>query len=249
MADKAKKNIALVHYHLRRGGVTRVIEAACEALEKLGHRVLILSGEKPFDGGEPENVRVVPALNYRRTGNSVIASSLAEVLRKEASDWFGSSPDLWHFHNPTLAKNVLFPTVVREMAEEGERILLQIHDFAEDGRPGNYTHQRSFFDSQETFESTLYPTAKQIHYATINRRDYGFFEKCRTAGQQSARNSQCCLCGPDLPVHQASGLSRRISFLGSIPSRGIQEEKNLGGTAVARDEVRGRSVSGNVAQS
>ncbi|MEM1441738.1 MAG: glycosyltransferase family 4 protein [Verrucomicrobiota bacterium] len=169
--------IAIVHYHLRRGGVTRVIESAASVVEEKGGKVLVLSGEAPFSDEEGGNVRVVPALNYRKTGNSVIAGSLVEALKAEAESYFGSQPDVWHFHNPTLAKNVLFPTVVKDLAEEGARIVLQLHDFAEDGRPGNYTTQRSFFDTESSFESTLYPTAKQIHYATINQRDHDFLKK------------------------------------------------------------------------
>lgn len=176
-ADSSKKQqIAIVHYHLRRGGVTRVIEGAADVLTAMGHEVLLLSGEEPVPASSKRPVRVIPALNYRRTGNSVIADSLEDVLKKEAADHFGCLPDVWHFHNPTLAKNVLFPSVIRELAEEGQRVVLQLHDFAEDGRPGNYTVQRSFFDSEDSFESTLYPVAKQIHYATINRRDHDFLQ-------------------------------------------------------------------------
>ncbi|MDF2377164.1 MAG: glycosyltransferase family 4 protein [Verrucomicrobiales bacterium] len=178
MAENRKElKIAIVHYHLKRGGVTRVIESARSVIKKGGNRVLILSGEAPRADADQEDVRVVPGLNYRKTGNSVIAGSLVEALKKEAKEHFGSLPDVWHFHNPTLAKNVLIPTVVKELAEEGARIVLQLHDFAEDGRPGNYTTQRSFFDSESSFESTLYPTAKQIHYATINQRDHDFLKK------------------------------------------------------------------------
>ncbi|MEM7602422.1 MAG: glycosyltransferase family 4 protein [Verrucomicrobiota bacterium] len=178
MADSQKElKVAIVHYHLKRGGVTRVIESAKAVLESGGSRVLVLSGEAPLAEADQDNVAVVPALNYRKTGNSVIAGSLVEALKKEAEAHFGSLPDVWHFHNPTLAKNVLIPTVVKELAEEGARIVLQLHDFAEDGRPGNYTTQRSFFDTESSFESTLYPTAKQIHYATINQRDHDFLRK------------------------------------------------------------------------
>lgn len=226
MADRGKKNIVLVHYHLRRGGVTRVIEAAREVLEKQGHRVLILSGEEPFDGKRADNVRIIQALNYRRTGSSVIASSLADAMRKEAREWFGGEPDLWHFHNPTLAKNVLFPTVVRELAEAGERILLQIHDFAEDGRPGNYSQQRSFFDSQDSFETTLYPVAKQIHYATINRRDFGFL---KNAGLPASNLHVLPNAISQMPVSgkpPERPFAKNLLF-GLYPSRGIRR-KNIG---------------------
>ena len=172
-AEKPLK-IAIVHYHFRRGGVTRVIESAREALKERGCELLILSGEGPRSEASSESVRVIPALNYRKMGNSVIAENLAEALKAEAEKHFGEQPDVWHFHNPTLAKNVLIPTVIRELANEKARIVLQLHDFAEDGRPGNYSAQRSFFDSEASFEATLYPMAKQIHYATINSRDHDY---------------------------------------------------------------------------
>lgn len=177
MANKEEKiRVAIVHYHLRLGGVTRVIHSAREALARSGFDVLILSGEASHDDENSESVRVVEALRYRRTGSSVVASSLTDALKREALDYFGEEPDVWHFHNPTLAKNVLIPNVVRELAEEGGKVVLQLHDFAEDGRPGNYSSQRSFFDSEESFEKTLYPVASQIHYATINQRDRDFLK-------------------------------------------------------------------------
>ena len=129
--------VAIVHYHLRRGGVTRVIESARSALKDRGVELLILSGEEPRPEAGSDSVRVIPALNYRKTGNSVIAESLSDALKAEAEKFFGSQPDIWHFHNPTLAKNVLFPTMIRELANDGARIVLQLHDCAEDGRPGN----------------------------------------------------------------------------------------------------------------
>jgi glycosyltransferase involved in cell wall biosynthesis len=226
MAEAQKKKIVLVHYHLRRGGVTRVIDAAAKVLEARGHQVLILTGEAPFGDGEKETVRVVPALAYRRTGSSVIASSLADMLRREAKAHFGSEPDLWHFHNPTLAKNVLFPNVVRELAEEGGRVLLQLHDFAEDGRPGNYTNQRSFFDSEDSFETTMYPVAKQIHYATINHRDHGFLKK---AGMAASNLHVLPNSISKMPV-EGSREDRPFAqgkLFGLYPSRGIRR-KNVG---------------------
>ncbi|MDF1741559.1 MAG: glycosyltransferase family 4 protein [Verrucomicrobiales bacterium] len=179
MTDKTKMKVVIVHYHLRRGGVSRVIDAAQRALIDRGHDVLVISGEAPTFDGMSGEVRVLDALDYRNTGSSVIADSLTEALKAEARAYFGGEPDVWHFHNPTLAKNVMFPTVIRILAEEGARIVLQLHDFSEDGRPGNYSKQRSFFDSESGFEGTLYPTAKQIHYATINHRDFEFL---RAAG-------------------------------------------------------------------
>ena len=55
------------------------------------------------------------------------------------------------------------------MAEEGERLLLQIHDFAEDGRPDNFTVLRE--------SSRPYPMADHVHYALLNSRDRQFLTR------------------------------------------------------------------------
>lgn len=226
MADRGNRKVVMVHYHLRRGGVTRVIEASREVLSQRGDSVLVLTGEAPLPGAATEGVRVVPALNYRRTGSPVVAENLAEFLKREAVSHFGALPDVWHFHNPTLAKNVLLPSVIRELASQGERVVLQIHDFPEDGRPGNYTSQRSFFDSESNFEETLYPTAKQIHYATINQRDHDFL---RAAGIAAANLHVLPNAVPDLavkttPRDRPFSRGRLFAF---YPTRGIRR-KNLG---------------------
>ncbi len=229
MADKGeagKRRIAIVHYHLRRGGVTRVIEAARDVMTSRGDEVVILSGEPPLADALQSGVRVVPALNYRKTGSPVVAESLAEQLKKEAVEHFGALPDVWHFHNPTLAKNVLFPSVIRELASQGERVVLQLHDFSEDGRPGNYTSQRSFFDTETIFEETLYPVAKQIHYATINQRDHDFL---KAAGIAGANLHVIPNAIPDLAVSttpQERPFSQDKLFA-LYPSRGIRR-KNIG---------------------
>lgn len=216
----------MVHYHLRRGGVTRVIESAREVLSANGDAVVVLSGEAPLPGTKTTGVRVLPALNYRRSGSTVVADNLAEQLKREAAAELGGPPDLWHFHNPTLAKNVLLPSVVRELASQGERIVLQIHDFSEDGRPGNYTSQRSFFDSEANFEETLYPTAKQIHYATINRRDHDFL---RAAGIAASNLHIVPNAIPDLAVktRPEDRPFSRDKLFAFYPTRGIRR-KNLG---------------------
>jgi len=218
--------VVIVHYHLRRGGVTRVIESAREALKERGVELLILSGEEPRPEAGSEFVRVIPALNYRKTGNSDIAESLAEALKAEAEDYFGRQPDLWHFHNPTLAKNVLYPTAIRELANDGSRIVLQLHDFAEDGRPGNYSAQRSFFDSETSFETTLYPMAKQIHYATINYRDHDYLKSVGVpeANLHMLPNAISPLVVTTAPDERPFSKDKLFAL---YPTRGIRR-KNLG---------------------
>ncbi len=155
--------IAITHYHLRRGGVTQVIASAIESLKSSGHEIVVFAGEAP----PPEiaekipNVEVIEGLGYRKSGSASEATALAQELRIRAGN-----PDVWHFHNHALGKNVLMPQVVAELAREAP-VLLQAHDFAEDGRSGNFARQLKYDPRTQ-----LWPQALQIHYATINRRDF-----------------------------------------------------------------------------
>ncbi|MEM7698816.1 MAG: hypothetical protein AAF236_10465 [Verrucomicrobiota bacterium] len=176
MAEPKSKQVVIVHYHLRLGGVTRVIETAAKILESDGWKVLVISGEEPEPQCSLKHVKVIEALGYRKTGNSTIAESLTDVLLDTAETFFGAGEILWHFHNTTLGKNVLMPSVICELAKRGKHLLLQIHDFSEEGRANNYTTQRSYFDYEQTFQESLYPIAKHIHYAVINERDFEFLK-------------------------------------------------------------------------
>lgn len=163
--------IAIVHYHLRRGGVTRVIENAIAAL---GPEVdcVVLSGEA-YAGDALPKVSVVDGLGYSKTAKPADGTRLADKLRAAARDALGGDPDLWHIHNHSLGKNVAFPAALGELLRDGHRALLQIHDFAEDGRPANYAAQKAFFRKAEQTDrqTALYPSAPQIHYAALNARD------------------------------------------------------------------------------
>ncbi len=80
-----------------------------------------------------------------------------------------------HWHNHSLGKNTAAPAAIRSLAESGWRILLQIHDFAEDNRPDNYRRliQATGATSKLEIDQYLYPVGSQIHYATLTRADAG----------------------------------------------------------------------------
>lgn len=168
--------VAIVHYHLHPGGVTRVIEHAAESLR--GHDVdsVILSGEPPADDHQPPlPVQVVDGLAYEGHRPSSSPTQLATDLQKAARSVLGCTPDLWHVHNHSLGKNLVLPNALQLLAEAGQRLLLQIHDFPEDGRPANY---RSLFETvgkgdRKRLSACLYPQAGHIHYAVLNARDHG----------------------------------------------------------------------------
>ena len=149
--------IALLHYHLRPGGVTTVIRHQIAALSN-DCDLMVLSGEPPpvppavpfvcipglgYDAAEPQQ------LPPRR-----IARQVAHAIR---ATWPGGC-DVLHIHNPLLAKNRQFLKIIRALQDLGIPLFLQVHDFAEDGRPAAY-----YVDDE-------YPA--DCHYGVINTRDY-----------------------------------------------------------------------------
>lgn len=156
--------VAIVHYHLRTGGVTHVIARTSRAFTRDGIRHVILSGEAPEESLVDLPVEVVPELAYRKTETS---TPLAPLILAAATKRLGQPPDLWHIHNHSLGKNPSLPAAVAELASSGTHLILQIHDLAENGRPHNY---RNIPDKR-----LLYPVSPKIRYAFLNQRDHELF--------------------------------------------------------------------------
>jgi glycosyltransferase involved in cell wall biosynthesis len=152
--------IAIMHYHLRPGGVTTVVKQQAAALSP-SEELLLLTGEPPAsDFGVP--VAVVPGIAYDRVRPSRTPEETAAEIAAQLTERFGarSGPpcDVLHVHNPTLKKNSAFLKILELLREQGIRLFLHIHDLAEDGRPHTY------------FAEEPYP--EDFHYAVINSRDY-----------------------------------------------------------------------------
>ncbi len=142
--------LAILHHHLNSGGVTRVIENHLRALASvtgpstaLPQRVLLLHGGRAENlPTVPEGPVVVPVavagLDYdapTAVPSSALGNNIAQALADQ-----GCTPanTLLHWHNHGLGKNVSTPGAVAQLARQGYRMLLQVHDFAEDLRPDNY---------------------------------------------------------------------------------------------------------------
>jgi glycosyltransferase involved in cell wall biosynthesis len=169
--------IAILHYHLQTGGVTRVIEQTCRALLDGGHRVVVISGEPPA-AGLPDGTRfaLVRGLTYEERRPRLDGAALADALVAAAREALGTDPDLWHVHNHCLGKNLALPHAVGILIRQGRHLLLQPHDFAEDGRPALYQRllARAAGGDVARLSALLYPLAPQVHYAVLNGRDRGF---------------------------------------------------------------------------
>ncbi|MCM2372458.1 glycosyltransferase family protein [Aporhodopirellula aestuarii] len=78
-----------------------------------------------------------------------------------------------HWHNHSLGKNAAAPFAITHLANAGWRLLLQIHDFAEDQRPENVHHliQQTGATRSSTLDAILYPTHPNIAYACLTKGD------------------------------------------------------------------------------
>lgn len=211
--------VVIVHYHLRPGGVTRVIERAVESLKGMVD-VLILSGEAPASNSPlAANCETLEALAYNAIPTNTINHQF-EHIRGIVHERLGRDPDLWHIHNHALGKNSFLPRLVWYLAHQGERLLLQPHDFAEDGRPENYRMLREHLG--EAMELILYPDAPHVWYAPINYRDKGFLQESGLSHVFELPNAVCSM-PPSSVAPKAAGAAKTVVY----PARAIRR-KNIG---------------------
>lgn len=218
--------LAIVHYHLQRGGVTRVIATALEALGPSIEKAVVLSSTEPAEP-LPWPVAVIPELAYTDRASPALALRISKAMQAAAREHLGGIPDLWHVHNHSLGKNASFPEALKQLADQGTPLLLQIHDFAEDGRPGNYRRQRDPYEKGilENPETAFYPVAPQIGYAVLNGRDRDIL---RAAGIP-ASNLFWLPNAVTTPPLESGGPTARTGDrpLVLYPTRGIRR-KNIG---------------------
>ena len=169
-------NVAILHYHLNRGGVTRVIENHLRALDAVLDprqpcNVALLYGGRRDDWSDdlPQklsgvNLRLyeVPSLDYDDQGAK--GDLAAEVVALLGRIGFDPADTVVHVHNHSLGKNSSLPDCLWRLAAGGYPLLMQIHDFAEDLRPDNYRRISQ--------PESLYPQAPNLHYAVLNGRDF-----------------------------------------------------------------------------
>ncbi|MCJ7540421.1 MAG: hypothetical protein MUO88_12235 [Desulfobacterales bacterium] len=154
--------IAFIHYHLKTGGVTTVLKQQVESIRDTCD-LLVLSGDPP-ESPFPCDVVHIPELGYDISGRNLmeperVATAIIEAIHLK----WNNGCDLVHVHNPTLKKNANFLKILNVLKERGLKLFLQIHDFAEDGRP------LSYFAEEEYIEN--------CHYGVINSRDYNILLK------------------------------------------------------------------------
>ena len=153
--------IAFIHYHLKTGGVTTVLKQQIKAIQN-SCDTLVLNGSDQ-KSSFPVNTVFIPGLGYDRSSRiKQKPHKVAELILSSIFAKFGSKCDVLNVHNPTLAKNADFLKILKELQLRNSNLFLQIHDFAEDGRPDVYFSDPYLTDS---------------HYGVINSRDYNILLK------------------------------------------------------------------------
>ncbi|MGD2037000.1 MAG: hypothetical protein PVH28_03895 [Desulfobacterales bacterium] len=148
--------IAFVHYHLKTGGVTTCLKHQVEAL-KNDCDMCVITGEMAKTDF-PAAMIHIPQLAYSADyPHAFEPEEVAEQMVRSIESHFNGPCDIVHVHNPILAKNKKFLKILKVLQERGLSLFLQIHDFAEDGRPQSYF-------------SEDYPA--DCHYSVVNSRDY-----------------------------------------------------------------------------
>lgn len=240
--------LAILHHHLNRGGVTSVIVNHLRSLATLPEAerpervVVFFDGQRDgWPDDQPRELSIaevdVPELGYDAPGVSSEPEQLADLL-SERFDACGLQPGdtLLHAHNHSLGKNASLPGALEHLAGEGWRMLLQVHDFAEDNRPANYEHLQEAIgiDDPGTLGQILYPQSAGVHYATLTERDAAIL---RDAGVDAGRlhtlpNPVAEFAGMPAAleakarVYVALGLPAKARLI-VYPVRGIRR-KNLG---------------------
>ena len=221
-----ESRIAVVHYHLRPGGVTGVISRTVRALRD-DFSFAVLSGEPPSAAeGVGCPVAIVEGLGYHEDPDPGTGRGLVARLRESAEAALGGRPDIWHFHNHSLGKNPALGEVISILAGDGERLLLHIHDFAEDGRSENYRSLlRHVGGDPRRLSRLLYPVADHIHYGTINSRDHAALVRAGIPMRQVhlVHNPVEITSGEEAASADRTGRRRRFLY----PSRAIRR-KNIG---------------------
>ncbi|MBN2532116.1 MAG: hypothetical protein JXB88_04460 [Spirochaetales bacterium] len=168
-------NLYIVHYHLFRGGVNRIISTQVESLKNstVFDTIYVLTGRFP----ENETVHGARIIKQELLYYLLPGSSLSDYKNseKELYDFFKqkiTKKDIIHVHNPSLGKNPLVTCVLCRLSREGYPLFYHCHDFAED-RPENYLFLKQIITGlfHEDMNRVMYPDGKRTLFCVINTPD------------------------------------------------------------------------------
>ncbi len=166
--------IAILHYHLHPGGVTRIIEMQLAAL--LERREI--TGIQVFSGAPDSSIKIPPNVEFIYNPD-LNYLNCSELSGREIDDRYTRLIDFFpdaagtdtiiHAHNMNLGKNPVLTAVLNSLLQTGYNIVNHIHDFAED-RPANLSALTSLSEEHfgRSLRDMLYPDRENCHYAVLN---------------------------------------------------------------------------------
>jgi hypothetical protein len=194
-----------VHYHLRGGGVTQVLKEQCRAFDQLGWDHGVISSQ-PADFCA-RNV-VIDALDYQSPHASQLnLTSCLNTVR----EW--PLERIWHIHNPTLGCHPQMASFVQDLLHHGERVILHIHDLAEDRRPQNLARL-------QRHGQPWFLLSPRVHYLVLSQRDRTLL--CRAGLPESQATVLINPITPD-PLPHSAEVTPYVLY----PTRAITR-KNIG---------------------
>ena len=183
------KNLLILHYHLRPGGVRRVIEMYLPALAASGafDTITLASGDSPDKTwadqvktsvkGVRFTIRTEPVLSYL-TANAADSARIRQEIGAFLARSAGQETLVWA-HNLGLARNILLADeLARFSAEKDVPMLSQHHDFWFDNRWARWPGLRANgFGSLEKVAKAIFASGSRVVHAAINSADERLLDK------------------------------------------------------------------------
>lgn len=177
--------LVVVHYHLRPGGVRRVIELALPAIARSAPtlREITLAVGEADDPAWVENLRrnlgkvtlrlrIEPSFRYiaeQRSSAESLRTRLASAVESLLSD----AGAVW-IHNPALGRNPMLADVLAsEAARRDLPVVFHHHDFWFENRWARWPEMRAFgYSTLSAVARVCFPVRPGSVHATINRLDH-----------------------------------------------------------------------------
>lgn len=185
MQDRATipKNLLILHYHLRPGGVRRVIEMYLPALAASGafDAITLASGEPPDRAWADQVQSSVKGVRFSICTEPVLGYLSAKAgdsarMRRDIGAFLtrysGRETLLWA-HNLGLGRNILLADeLARHSAKTGMSLLSQHHDFWFDNRWARWPVLRANgFGSLKKVARAVFAAGGRVAHAAINSAD------------------------------------------------------------------------------
>lgn len=179
------KKLDIIHYHLKPGGVTTIINSQLESLlDTDDFEIRVICGDSLIPASISKmNVEIIQdnAFNYTdfEENDPAVIEEIMLHTRATAQKLF-SKERIIHFHNLGLGKSPYWCIVMHELALEGYKIINHIHDFAED-RPENHHFLKRIIQEHYklNLREVLYPHLANYFYTALSKHD---FERIKQQG-------------------------------------------------------------------